>query len=82
MSTAETSHERWLRPSEVSALFTDAGLFRVPLSTLRDWAAAGRIAASRTAGGHRRYREADARALLAELRPGQPVPATSGVVGQ
>jgi DNA-binding transcriptional MerR regulator len=59
--------ERWLKPSEVSGLFVAAGFFRVPLSTLRAWSAAGRIASVRTAGGHRRYRETDAQALLAEL---------------
>ena len=67
METTERTPERWLRPSEVCALFEQAGLFRVPRTTLRDWAEAGRIAARRTAGGHRRYRESDARALLAEL---------------
>lgn len=67
METAERAPERWLTPSEVSALFEKSGLFRVPPSTLRDWVTAGRIAASRTAGGHRRIRESDARALLAEL---------------
>ena len=60
--------ERWLKPSEVSALFKQHGLFPVPPSTLRDWADAGRISAWRTAGGHRRFRESDAKALLAELR--------------
>jgi excisionase family DNA binding protein len=68
LETAERTQERWLKPSEVSALFEKAGLFRVPLSTLRDWADAGRITSWRTAGGHRRFRESDARALIAELR--------------
>lgn len=67
MDTAELHPERWLRPCEVSALFEAAGLFRVPASTLRDWVTAGRLAAKRTAGGHRRIRESDARALLSEL---------------
>jgi excisionase family DNA binding protein len=59
--------ETWLNASEVSALFVRAGLFRVPRSTLRRWALAGRIASVRTAGGHRRYRESGVRALVAEL---------------
>lgn len=68
MKPTESDSERWLRPSEVSALFQGSGLFRVPLSTLRSWATAGRIPAVRTPGGHRRYRESDALALLAELQ--------------
>ena len=59
--------ETWLNASEVSALFVQAGLFRVPRSTLRRWTLAGRIASVRTAGGHRRYRGSEARALIAEI---------------
>lgn len=66
METAE--RETWLNAAEVSALFVQAGLFRVPRSTLRRWTLAGRIASVRTAGGHRRYRESEARALAAELQ--------------
>jgi DNA-binding transcriptional MerR regulator len=51
-----------LRPIKVRELYGIAP------STLRGWAAAGKIrAAQRTAGGHRRYRESDVRSLLAEL---------------
>ena len=64
-ATLETAE--WLNASEVSALFVAAGLFRVPRSTLRRWTLAGRIASARTAGGHRRYRETDVRALIADL---------------
>ncbi|HEX3957779.1 MAG TPA: MerR family DNA-binding transcriptional regulator [Trebonia sp.] len=61
----------WLNATEVSALFVQAGLFRVPRSTLRRWTLAGRIKSVRTAGGHRRYSGPDARALIAEtLNPG------------
>ena len=67
MESTEHTSERWLRPSEVAGLFAEAGLFNVPLSTLRSWASAGRITSARTAGGHRRYRESEARALVAEL---------------
>ena len=64
----ETSERvTWLRPSEVTELFEAAGLFRVPLSTLCDWARAGKVTYIRTLGGHRRYREAEIRALVAEL---------------
>jgi excisionase family DNA binding protein len=63
----ERTPENWLRACEVSALFVQAGMFRVPWSTLRDWAESGKIASVRTLGGHRRYRESEIRALLAEL---------------
>ena len=62
METAE-----WLNASEVSALFVQAGLFRVPRSTLRRWTLAGRIASVQPEGGHRRYKGTDARRLIAEL---------------
>jgi DNA-binding transcriptional MerR regulator len=65
-----TERETWLNASEVSALFVEAGLFRVPRSTLRRWTLAGLITSVRTAGGHRRYRSSDAKALIAEtLKP-------------
>ena len=57
-----------MKPHEVSALFVEAGLFPVPPSTLRDWGNAGRLSVTRTAGGHRRVRESDARALLTQLQ--------------
>ena len=63
----ETSERvNWLRPSEVTELFEAAGLFRVPLSTLADWAKAGKLTYIRTLGGHRRYPETEIRALIAE----------------
>jgi excisionase family DNA binding protein len=46
-----------------------AELLGVSVATLRLWTAAGRIQASVTPGGHRRYAEADVRRLLAE-QPG------------
>ncbi len=67
MEAAERIPEKWLWPFEVSALFEKAGLYPVPHSTLRDWTTAGRIRALRTPGGHRRYRESDALALVNEL---------------
>lgn len=66
--TAELTPERWLWPHEVSALFVEAGLFAVPPNTLRRWNKAKKIASIRTLGGHRRYRETEARALIAELK--------------
>ena len=73
--TLETAErETWLNATEVSALFVKAGLFRVPRSTLRRWTLAGRISSVRTAGGHRRYKGSDARALIAEiLNPAEAV---------
>jgi predicted site-specific integrase-resolvase len=72
LETAE--RETWLNASEVSALFVAAGLFRVPRSTLRRWNLAGRITSVRLAGGPRRYRDSEARALIAEaLRSAEAV---------
>jgi excisionase family DNA binding protein len=48
-----------MTPGEVAALF------RVDPKTVTRWAAAGRIGAIRTPGGHRRFRESEVRALLA-----------------
>ena len=73
METAKQSPERWLRSSEVSARFEQAGMFRVPWSTLRDWANSGKIGTCRTLGGHRRYRESEIAALIASLRAAEAV---------
>jgi predicted site-specific integrase-resolvase len=64
VATLETAE--WLNATEVSALFVQAGLFRVPRSTLRRWTLAGRITSVRAAGGPRRYKGSEARALIAE----------------
>lgn len=65
METTERASDRLLKPGEVRVLYC------VAASTLRAWAAAGLIKpAQRTVGGHRRYRESDVRALLAELAEG------------
>lgn len=58
---AQQVGERLLTPGEV------AGLFRVDPKTVTRWATAGRIGSIRTPGGHRRFREAEVRSLLAEL---------------
>jgi len=52
---------RWLKPAEV------AGMFGVDRRTVLNWARKGKINSQRTAGGHRRYRESDVAALVAEL---------------
>jgi excisionase family DNA binding protein len=59
MTTAAVTHERLLTPSEVAAMF------RVDPKTVTRWAKAGRLASVRTLGGHRRFREAEVRGLLA-----------------
>ena len=51
--------ESLLTPSEVAALF------RVDPKTVTRWAKAGKLTSIRTLGGHRRYREAEVRSLLA-----------------
>lgn len=58
MASTTTKVEQLLTPAEVAALF------RVDPKTVTRWAKAGRITSIRTLGGHRRYREADVRALL------------------
>jgi excisionase family DNA binding protein len=58
--------ERLLTPGEV------ASLFRVDPKTVTRWASAGRIGSIRTPGGHRRFREAEVRALLASLTTPAP----------
>lgn len=51
-------NEPLLTPAEV------ATMFRVDPKTVTRWAKAGRLTSIRTLGGHRRYREAEVRALL------------------
>lgn len=50
--------EPLLTPGEV------AEMFRVSPKTVTRWAQAGKLTSLRTVGGHRRYREAEVRALL------------------
>lgn len=55
-------------PLAVEALLTPAEvatMFRVDPKTVTRWAIAGKLTWIRTLGGHRRYREAEVRALLA-----------------
>jgi len=50
--------ESLLTPAEVAAVFA------VNPKTVTRWAKAGKLPCITTLGGHRRYREADVRALL------------------
>ncbi|GAA2017112.1 BldC family transcriptional regulator [Pseudokineococcus marinus] len=62
--TARTDEvESLLTPAEVAALF------RVDPKTVTRWAKAGKLSSIRTLGGHRRYREAEVRALLGGAVP-------------
>lgn len=66
MRARTTEPEALLTPSEV------ATMFRVDPKTVTRWAKAGKLTAIRTLGGHRRFREAEVRALMGipEQRPG------------
>lgn len=54
-----------------------AAVFRVHSRTIIRWADAGKLLCFRTAGGHRRFRAADVRALLAATSPPGPRPRAS-----
>ena len=60
LSSHHAEAENLLTPSEVAALF------RVDPKTVTRWAKAGKIGSIRTLGGHRRFRESEVRALLAD----------------
>jgi len=68
------------RTTDVEALLTPAevaSLFRVDPKTVTRWAKSGKLTSIRTLGGHRRYREAEVKALLAGIstpRVSQSVP--------
>jgi excisionase family DNA binding protein len=53
--------EPLLTPGEV------ATMFRVDPKTVTRWAETGRLMSIRTPGGHRRYRQTEVRALLADI---------------
>ncbi|MDW7981366.1 MAG: helix-turn-helix domain-containing protein [Thermomicrobium sp.] len=64
MSATDRRADRWLSIDEA------ARLLGVGQSTLRRWSDAGLVPVFRTAGGHRRFREADVLAVLrSETRP-------------
>lgn len=52
-----------LTPAEVAALF------KVDPKTVTRWAKAGKLTSIRTLGGHRRYKEAEVKALLKGDKP-------------
>jgi excisionase family DNA binding protein len=61
MNSRTQDAETLLTPAEV------ASLFRVDPKTVTRWAKSGKLTSIRTLGGHRRYREAEVRALLAGI---------------
>jgi excisionase family DNA binding protein len=54
------TEERLFTTGEVAALF------RVEPKTVTRWAKSGKLSSLRTLGGHRRFKEAEVRTLLAE----------------
>lgn len=62
MSNTMQSPETLLTPSEVAAIF------RVDPKTVTRWAKVGKLSSIRTLGGHRRFREQEVRALLAQAQ--------------
>jgi excisionase family DNA binding protein len=54
----ENNEDPFLTPGEVAALF------RVDPKTVSRWAKAGKLARTRTIGGHGRYRQSDVIALM------------------
>ncbi len=68
MSNKTAAGERLMTPGEV------AELFRVSPKTVARWASAGKITAVRTLGGHRRYRQSEAEALLEDATHEATVP--------
>ena len=65
MASRTHEPEPLLTPAEV------ASMFRVDPKTVTRWAKAGKLSATRTLGGHRRYRESEVRALLQGQIPQQ-----------
>jgi excisionase family DNA binding protein len=63
MSASKTAHapNSLLTPAEVAAAF------RVDPKTVTRWAKAGKLRSIRTLGGHRRYLEAEVRAMLSQI---------------
>ena len=60
MTDENTERDRLLTTHQV------AEMFRVDPKTVARWASNGWIGSIRTPGGHRRFRESEVRALLAE----------------
>jgi len=68
MNSRNSEAEALLTPAEVAAMF------RVDPKTVTRWAKAGKLSSIRTLGGHRRYRDAEVRALLSRGLPQQRAP--------
>ena len=66
MSNRSPDSEALLTPAEV------ATMFRVDPKTVTRWAKSGKLSSIRTLGGHRRYREAEVRGLLAGIPAPRP----------
>jgi len=66
MNARPTDPEALLTPAEV------ATMFRVDPKTVTRWAKSGKLSSIRTLGGHRRYREAEVRGLLAGIPTPRP----------
>jgi len=64
MTRKAAKPEELMTPAEVGETF------RVDARTVTRWAKAGKLTAVWTAGGHRRYRASEVRALLANGGPG------------
>jgi len=62
MADTAQEPEKLLTPSEVAAIF------RVDPKTVTRWAKVGKLSSIRTLGGHRRFREAEVHALLADAQ--------------
>ncbi|MGC5012598.1 BldC family transcriptional regulator [Streptosporangium sp. DT93] len=69
-AAADRQADRFAAASDLLTPGEVARLFRVDPKTVTRWASAGRIASIRTPGGHRRFREADVKALLRGETPG------------
>ena len=63
MPAADARADELMRPGDVAAMF------KVTPRVVIYWADSGKLHAIRTAGGHRRYRESEVRALFARLNP-------------
>lgn len=62
---SETEYEKLLTPAEVGVIF------RCDPKTVTRWARAGMLSEYRTPGGHRRFKESEVRALLADSHRGR-----------
>lgn len=70
-SDAATTAAGSVVPGHPGALLTPAevaALFRVDPKTVTRWAKVGKLSSIRTLGGHRRFREQEVRALLAQAQ--------------